>query len=507
MTLDAHHRAPVSPRTVGRLAILCCASFAAYFLVPSDMAQATIWPVSGFGAFAVLVLGVIRNRPSKRWPWYALAAGAALSNAGDLIYTIYVWRGLEPPDVGIADIPYLAAYLPLLAAAWGMLSRGTRRQDQENTLDALIMALGAAALGYVAVVRPLLADGATDTLAGVIVLGYPVLDLFIFAMLCRVAFGGLRRNVSVWLVSGGMVSWIVGDLAYLPLEAPPPVLQDAVDQLWLVGYWLFALAAMHPSMTRIGTKAIAPHRPPPAPRLAGLLVAGLLSPVLVAVLGAYRPAGQPLVVLGCIGAVLFLVVSLRMWLLVSASNLHVRELAAALETKHELETTLRRMAMHDPLTDLANRAAFTDTVTDALATSRRGLLVMIDLDGFKDVNDTLGHAAGDRLLVAAALRFGRTLRAEDLLARLGGDEFAAWLPEVRTEHGARLTADRLTACCRQPFALSGAEASVTASVGAALAVDGDDVDTLLARADHAMYEAKRGGKNAFVLAGGRPVSS
>jgi diguanylate cyclase (GGDEF)-like protein len=163
------------------------------------------------------------------------------------------------------------------------------------------------------------------------------------------------------------------------------------------------------------------------------------------------------------------------------------------------------MALHDPLTDLANRAAFTETVARGLRANPRGLLVMIDLDGFKAVNDTFGHSAGDQLLTAAGLRLNRTLRAEDVLARLGGDEFAAWLPEVLTEAQARQTAERLTASCQQPFSLRDGQALVTASVGAALAHTADDVDSLLARADQAMYQAKRAGKNAYMLASDRPA--
>ena len=509
MTPARSRRSSVSPRTVGWLAVLLCVSFAAYLVMPGRV-QDVAWSVSGFTATALLLAGVSRNRPAKRWPWWAIAAGVAVSNVADAMLGVADWYGWEVPEAGPADVAYLLAYVPLLAGAWGLLSRGTPRQDRENTLDAVILALGVAALGYVAVVRPMLADpdARPATAAGTAVaVAYLVLDLLIFAVLCRVAFGGLRRNPAVWLACAGMACWLGGDLSNLKFPDPSPLLSDALDQYWLAGYWLLALAALHPAMTGIGTKASAPHRPAGGPRLALLVLAGVLNPLLVALLGHDGPSGTAFMVLGATGAALFCVVSLRMWLLVAASNRQVSELAGALRDKHELETTLRRMALNDPLTDLANRAAFTETVTRALRTGRRGLLVMIDLDGFKAVNDTLGHAAGDQLLMAAALRFSGTLRAEDTLARLGGDEYAAWLPDVLSSERARHAAARLTACCQEPFSIRAGEVGVTASVGAALVEPGDDLDTLLARADHAMYEAKRAGKNAFVLAGGRPVSS
>jgi diguanylate cyclase (GGDEF)-like protein len=496
------HPSPVSGRTVGWLAVACCASLAGYPLL-TDRQQDVAWSVSGFGSVLVLLAGVRRNRPAKRWPWLALAAGVAVSNCADLMLGVADWVGRELPDPGPQDAVYVLGYIPLLAGVLGMLARGDARQDRENTLDALILALGAAALGFVVLVRPMLADPRVrpDSLPSEVgVLVYLALDLLIFAVLCRVALGGLRRNPSVWLACAGMSMWLVGDAVNLRLAAPSAVLADVVDELWLAAYWLFALAALHPAMTRIGTRPLGQHRPPGAPRLAVLVLAGLLNPVLVALLGHHGPSGTALVVLGCTGAALFAVVSLRMWLLLAASGRQVSELARLLRDKHELETTLRRMALNDQLTDLANRAAFTQTVSRSLAGGQPGLLLMIDLDGFKQVNDTLGHAAGDQLLVAAALRFGRTLRAEDTLARLGGDEFAAWLPEVRTTERAAQTAGRLTDACRDAFTLRAGTARVTASVGAALSGPGDNLDTLLARADHAMYEAKRAGKNAFVLA-------
>jgi diguanylate cyclase (GGDEF)-like protein len=500
-----------SPRAVWWLAALGCAFVGGYLLLPDGRWQSVAWSAFGFGAVGLMVAGVVLNKPAKRWPWWALIAGVALANVADAMVDSTDFIDWEWSDPGWPDLVYLVVYGPLLAGVYGLLARGTRREDRDNSLDAVILALGAAALGYVLLVRPMLNDAAAEERSGpsiAVALGYLALDLLVLAFLCRLALGGLRRNPAVWWTCVGMAFWLAGDLASVWLADPPHPLADLLEELWLAAYWGLALGTLHPAMTRIGTQATAPHRPPSGPRLVLLSLAGVLNPVLVVIIG-HRAGpsgglGVALVVLGCSGALLFCVVGLRMWLLVAASARHIDQLAAALDAKLRLETTLRRMALSDPLTELANRAAFTEVVTRGLRAAPRGLLVMIDLDGFKEVNDTLGHAAGDQLLIAAGLRLNRTLRADDTLARLGGDEFAAWLPDVLSEERARQTADRLTACCREPFSVRAGQATVTASVGAALAHPGDGVDSLLARADHAMYQAKRAGKNNYVLGTSRP---
>jgi diguanylate cyclase (GGDEF)-like protein len=162
-----------------------------------------------------------------------------------------------------------------------------------------------------------------------------------------------------------------------------------------------------------------------------------------------------------------------------------------------LEAQLTHQAFHDPLTGLANRALFFDRVTHALERRERvqeGLAVLfLDLDNFKTVNDSLGHAAGDRLLVAAAVRLGVCVRTSDTVARLGGDEFAV-LIEDATGDLASVAAERITAALRSPFELEGKEVFVTASLGIAFAEPGSTASELLRNADMAMYTAKGRGK-------------
>ena len=166
--------------------------------------------------------------------------------------------------------------------------------------------------------------------------------------------------------------------------------------------------------------------------------------------------------------------------------------------RKRLEEQLTHQAFHDPLTGLANRALFRDRVSHALALAQRQsnpiTVLFLDLDDFKRVNDSLGHAEGDRLLIAAAERFLSCARAADTVARLGGDEFAILLEHSAGPEGRGELLERLATAMSHPFTLSGNQVQVSASIGVATAGAGDSADDLLRNADVAMYAAKRRGK-------------
>ena len=163
---------------------------------------------------------------------------------------------------------------------------------------------------------------------------------------------------------------------------------------------------------------------------------------------------------------------------------------------------LRTLAFYDSLTGLPNRNLFKDRLARAiLAAERRSggfALLYIDLDQFKQVNDSLGHDAGDELLREAAARMARTLRRSDTLARLGGDEFAALLEDVRGQPDAGIAAEKILAACGEGYRLKGRLVHVTVSVGIGLHPrDGRDAGSLLEHADRAMYQAKAQGRNSY----------
>jgi diguanylate cyclase (GGDEF)-like protein/PAS domain S-box-containing protein len=194
---------------------------------------------------------------------------------------------------------------------------------------------------------------------------------------------------------------------------------------------------------------------------------------------------------------------LTIWPVGSGDDIRFSALIHDITLRKELETQLQHQAFHDSLTGLANRALFRDRVAHALARRARGRgaisVLFSDLDDFKTVNDSLGHDAGDQLLVAVAERLRAVMRPEDTTARFGGDEFAILLEETDKD-GTRRAAERILEALRSPFEFHGRQVVMRASIGAAITSDGStEPDDLLRQADLAMYTAKTSGKGRFAF--------
>lgn len=182
----------------------------------------------------------------------------------------------------------------------------------------------------------------------------------------------------------------------------------------------------------------------------------------------------------------------------------ITELKNAETELEESEKRYRHLAQHDQLTGLPNRALFFDRLDQALTSCRRehvGLALMfVDLDRFKEVNDSLGHDAGDQLLRESASRMSSCIRASDSVGRIGGDEFVVFLRGIENGHTAKFGAEKLRAALEAPFLLAGREARVSASIGIALFPEhGSDGGELAHRADAAMYRSKTQGRNRFSI--------
>ncbi|WP_326533947.1 putative bifunctional diguanylate cyclase/phosphodiesterase [Pseudorhodoferax sp.] len=172
--------------------------------------------------------------------------------------------------------------------------------------------------------------------------------------------------------------------------------------------------------------------------------------------------------------------------------------------QQEAAERIEHLAYHDSLTTLPNRNQFGVMLGEAVANAERGHhpfgLFFVDLDRFKQINDTLGHSAGDALLQEVARRLRETLRQGDAVARLGGDEFVVLVDELRNDRHAEAVAQKILQAIARPFAIPGHELRVTASVGICrYGRDGHDVQTLMKHADIAMYQAKAAGKSNFAF--------
>jgi diguanylate cyclase (GGDEF)-like protein/PAS domain S-box-containing protein len=167
------------------------------------------------------------------------------------------------------------------------------------------------------------------------------------------------------------------------------------------------------------------------------------------------------------------------------------------------EQKLVHQALHDPLTGVGNRLLFMDRLGHALARADRHTspvaVLFFDLDHFKNVNDTLGHRAGDEVLITSAKRIQAVLRPSDTVARLGGDEFALLCEDMAAEQDVVLIAQRLCESFVEPMSIGGESVAITASIGIAFAQKGDNADILLGHADAAMYRVKEGSRGSYEI--------
>ncbi|NTY00150.1 bifunctional diguanylate cyclase/phosphodiesterase [Deinococcus sp. JMULE3] len=410
---------------------------------------------------------------------FTLALGALL--LGDAITLSFELRGLPIPALGVADTLYGAYYLLM---AWGLLKLTRLRLRSLRTiamiLDSLIVMVILGTLCWTFLLTgnvPLHAAGAV----------YMTLDLALIAV-GLLALRQQRLSVPVALICAGLALIVGGDLHYAVLGSYAS--GDRADFLYL---WGTALQALGLWQRREQSVRGVQWRPPRPVRVWLAAFPYLAGGLTCAALLLARPT--PVTLWGA--ALTFLLVLIRQSTVLEENRLLARKLRHSAAELERRGARLRHQARHDTLTGLPNRSEFEDQLRAAL--SGPAAVMFIDLDGFKDVNDTFGHPVGDELLRLVTARLQAHLPARATLARVGGDEFTLVLPgadERQAMHAAR----QLLGSLRDPVPLVGLSLQVSASIGVSLAPrDGTDVTTLQRRADTAMYHAKRSGRQQVQL--------
>ena len=455
---------------------LICVS---YTLVPGGTLASTL-VCNGLGLLAVLVLlaGVRRNRPANSRSWLVFAAGMASLVAAD---TVCAGSSLM---LGGHPFPYWDDALFFLACPmiWsGMLMAGRGRErvrsDLASVIDAAVVAIAVGLVYWVFAIDPTFGDMDTPFFQRLVLVAYPSCDVLMCAVVTRLLTRAGARTPSLLLLAAGSGLNLACDIVRSltgSLTGQPDVLVNAG---MLLGYVCWAGAALHPSM-RMTPAAEGPGTGSMfgRARLALLVASTLLVPTVLFVQGLRRdPINWVAVGIGAVA--LFLLVLARLAGFVG----QVREQSARLED----------LAMRDELTGLANRRRFEQRLTEAVATGSPQVC-LLDLNGFKTVNDRLGHTVGDRLLVAVAARLTAALRDADVMARMGGDEFAVLVPRATVAEGDAIVR-RLSAALHEPVEVGGHGLVVGASIGIADATGTTDPVEVLRRADVAMYAAKGSG--------------
>jgi diguanylate cyclase (GGDEF)-like protein len=312
-----------------------------------------------------------------------------------------------------------------------------------------------------------------------------------------VSSSGRIRSLHLLLVSLGLL--IVADSLTAANELYTAGPDDLMELVWLSSYVCWGAAALHPSMARITEPSEVRRRPLRAQRFVAMTLATLVTPGILAVQTlAGLPTSVWAVIVGSV--VMFLLVLARM-------NVAISQIAAMSRQRKLLQEELHHQASHDALTGLPNRGQALLLVNQALERARRSgdavTVLFVDLDGFKTVNDTLGHRAGDEVLRVVARRLSSAVRHGDVAARLGGDEFVVMLEGATAVGTAAQVAERIIDALSEKIIVeSGAEARVGASVGIATSPAGDvTADELVHDADQALYRAKAEGKGRHVVFG------
>jgi len=459
---------------------------------PGDNALLDVFAYNGvFLAAAGLCL---LNRAADRrvrWAWRLLALGLVLEVAGQTYSTLVLVKMASPPYPSATDAMYLAFYL--LAYACVLLLTRARMPRSQSTmwLDGLVGGTGAGAIGVVFVLGPLLATTGTRPAEVVTNLAYPVADLLLLCMLVGSGAAlGLTGDRSMVLLAAGMGCWFVGDSIYLLASADGTYTPGGVlDLTWPAGAALMALAAAvacPPEVGRLDANASGRFQ------RRSLALPAVFSVTSLALL-EYGQSGRLSPVAGALAALCLLAAMVR-------GLLTFRQVRT-------LSELVRRQAWTDELTELPNRRALyrcCDNALDSLGPQQWLSLLLLDLDGFKEINDSLGHAAGDQLLREIGPRLVPLLPDGALLARLGGDEFAVTLPD-RAPLDALADARALRRAVGQPFVIDTVRLRIDVSIGLSAAHGpGHGRSELLRRADIAMYEAKaaKSGVAEFTAAAG-----
>ncbi|GAA4570036.1 hypothetical protein GCM10023176_27850 [Micromonospora coerulea] len=438
--------------------------------------------LAAWAAFACL--RVARRHPvALRRFWTLLAATMALAALGRVLWMVERLGGRELPHTPLIGGLFTAGIVTGTAALLCSLAAPRSLVGQARTLlDGVIVALALIPIGWVVVFRDLAAAELTDPLRTWGLL-YPMFDLMQLTILVAVA-GPSRPMWRAWAVIGAsLATRAAADTAYVSLVAHGSYTSGhPIDVCWPLSYLLIGAATRYPPPAGSdGAEETTESPLPPWWRVAlpYLPVGG----AIVAVALSRRPTGQtPHLIFLCMMALLG-VLALRQGL---AANENLR-----------LVARLRRLAYSDQLTGLPNRLTFTRRLRRALRDEAPVAVLLLDLDGFKQVNDRFGHVTGDRLLTTIAERMRDATADDGMIARLGGDEFAVLVDGDRPVSPERL-AERLLAALEPLPGEEDLGLNPSASIGIAEYGPQHASHTdLLRDADIAMYAAKAAGKSAY----------
>ncbi|MGV8978208.1 MAG: putative bifunctional diguanylate cyclase/phosphodiesterase [Cellulomonas sp.] len=440
---------------------------AVVMVLPKSPAQDIGYVLVALAGCAAMYVGPRLHHPSGAAAWYLIGAGMTAWVIGGALSIAETWTQNDLPLS--PDVIRLEVY-PLAAAGVLVFARAKTAHEQPAILlDTAILTTAAGMVSAVFLISPAWATGVG--LERWLDVAFPVGNVLLFGVLVRLAYTPGAARLAALVMAAGIAAMLIYQGVGQVLTTLPHIgiRPDALSTQWLFAYVLAGAAALHPAMVQLSSPEKRGGERTHGRQIAGLGIALAAGPLIVGVqylAGSQLSAGT----IALFYVPLVLLITVRMLALVRQVN---------------------DQAISDHLTGLPNRRALYYQARARLSDPNvPQALLLLDLDRFKEVNDSLGHQAGDELLVQVAARLRSQLRADDLLVRLGGDEFAILLEGAGQVEAERIAA-MLCAGMSEPFDLGELSVHSAASVGIALFPDhGTDLSTLLRRADVAMYRAK-----------------
>ena len=436
----------------------------------SKTGRAAVMLAMSIGVLVPLSVGLRRVDAGRRLPWQILVFAVVTINVGSCLRLAFN----ETANASGSLFDAAGNALVLVAALALVMRRG--RNDLGGIIDATIAAVATGGVLWEAVIRANMVEAYQGGAAQV--------DTFVAVFALSGVVGALVRLVQTSPESASAVRLLIAALALgiggnlLYVTQSDSWLHTLSSMMFLGTYAFLGLFGLNPTAPLLAEPAAAPPRDSiSVRRLMFLGVAVCVIPVTVGLRALQGAAIDGLILIAGCSSIAALVMA-RIGLLAAE--------------RERAEKALAHRATHDPLTDLPNRRSFIVNLDDRISRHQQSVILFCDLNEFKAVNDRLGHAAGDQLLVAIAQRLRTCVRETDMVSRFGGDEFLI-LVDNAVPADAETICRRIASSLSRPFYVFGEQIIVGASIGTAVAAPGADAETTIRRADQAMYAAKRAG--------------
>ncbi|TPW11996.1 MAG: hypothetical protein FD127_2905 [Acidimicrobiaceae bacterium] len=467
-----------------------------YFFLGCVVVAAGIIAPDRYGDLAYLIAAA-QIVPVMLFSYRVDRAPKGLLLAIALIGTFYGLSAVTAGVWGETGVPRFVSNLfelvggSLMVAGLVILVRQRRGMNTAAVIgDAMIVGLGSWLMAWVAFLQPTLAVSDEPLISSLVAGFYHPTGSVILFLMAVYLFTETKTNASSWFIGASVLATLMGDLIYALVDAGHlgAGVLDFAYSLYTLGYFAVAAAFLHPSVKSLEQTQSSGD----SQRLLGRLIittSSLVFPVIV--LAASGPKSTADQIVRSISAlVLASAVTLRVVLSVRANS--------------DAQSELLKQAYTDALTGLPNRVLLLDRISSYVnelwRADREPTLFFVDLDRFKNINDSLGHSAGDEVLRIVAERLIGTVPREAMVARLSGDEYVVLDPTTRSLSNASALAERLLSVFREPIALAQGDVFVTASIGVA-SIDSISVkpEDVLRHADTAMYRAKDSGRNCMAF--------